>query len=273
MARSASSEIARIDAEKSKPPNLTPWASLATEVFKRTDYELPLIGGGAFSASDKKATLQALELGLRKTGVPKVASGALSEQTFYNFDDGSGALLLQLTVRKKAYAVQIERLPDGPSTVYVGRTDWNLLMATPPSTPVDGTRVGNDLEKELNEADITLGPVNRLAIGTALANDLLALGFPSTAYSIDFALGGREAGDNGNSVTVFASALANEPPSAPPELNFTLLLQSDGNFAIDISPAGGEYPNLYPVPDPQYLPYSGFMSSPFYIPYTPLSNT
>jgi hypothetical protein len=96
MASSASTEIARIDAKKSKPPNLTPWASLATEVFKKARSDLRLIGGGAFSASEKKATVQALEVGFCNSGASKVASGTLALTTFYNFDDGAGTLLFQL---------------------------------------------------------------------------------------------------------------------------------------------------------------------------------
>jgi hypothetical protein len=275
MARSASSVIARIDAEKSKPPNLAPWASLANEVFKGTSSDLRLIGGGAFSASEKKATLQALEVGLRNSGASKVASGTLALKTFYNFDDGAGTLLFQLTVRRTVYAVQIERLPDGPSNAYVGRTDPYVLVATPPITPVDGLRVGNELEKALNLGDITLGPVNQLAIGDALAAKLIAAGFPNSAFDVSVSFGPRETGNNGYSLSLFGTVSPNigAQGNVYTDYYFQMSIQSDGTYTVNVFYPYAPQEPLLPVSDPQYLPYAGFTSSPFYFPYTFLANT
>jgi hypothetical protein len=275
MASSASAEIARIDAEKPKPAKLAPWASLATEVFKRSNSDLRLIGGGAFSASEKKATLQALEVGFRSSGASKVASGTLLLKTFYNFDDGAGTLLFQLSVRRTVYAVQIERLPDGPSNVYIGRTDPFVLMATPPIEPVDGLRVGNELEKSLNLRDVILGPVNRLAIGDALSAELISAGFPASVFDVHISSGPAETGDSENILSLFGSVSPNNGADGNifTEFYFQILIQSDGTFTVNVFYPYIPQETLLPVSDPQYLPYAGFTSSPFYFPYTTLANT
>jgi hypothetical protein len=265
----AAAETGNIDAMKlpdAKPINLAPWASLATEVFNKNQIDLRLIGGGAFSAADKQATLKALKTDMHNANVPKVATGNLVLDTFFNFDDGAGTLMFKLTIKKKVYSVQLERLPSGPTTVFVGQTDPSVLVDAPPAEPVTGARVGAELERVLNEDNITLGPVNQLSIGTSLAAQLLALGFPSSVYNIQFELGPAQGGDNNDDVTFEMRATANETSVISQDITFAVLLRNDGTFSLNVVPAGQLAPEPYPVTNAQYIPYAGFTSSPFYFP-------
>jgi hypothetical protein len=241
-------------------PNLAAWAALATQAFKFANRELPEIGGGAFSAADKKATIAALELGLHNAGAAKVASGKLTLETFYQYDDGQGVLLFSFAIKKKNYAIQFLRSPSGPTTVYVGTGNPYTPVDVPPTEAVDGTRVGAELEATLNKSNITLGPVNQASIGSALATALFAQGFPTSASSITFDIGGAQAGNGGNTVTFQMGALANQSIY----LNFSALLQNDGTFSVNVDPDNGTAPPLYTIPSPQNIPYAGFSSSPFY---------
>jgi len=178
----AAAEVGSMDAKafsKPRPVNLTAWAALATEVFNRAKTDLPLIGGGGFSAADKKATMRALEAGMHTANGPKVASGSLVLAGVNNFDDGAGTLMFSLTIKRKVYAIQLERTPSGPTTVTVGQGNPSILVDAPPITAVTGERVGDDLEKELQIGNLSMGAVNSTAVGTAIANQLISLGFPA----------------------------------------------------------------------------------------------
>jgi hypothetical protein len=250
---------------KAKQVNLAGWASLATEIFKGINSLLPDIGG-AFTASEKKATISALELGLHNAGAPAVAKGTLAFKTFYEFDNGAGTLLFQLTIRGVVYAVQIYRVPGGTPTVYVGRTNPTVLVAAPPASPVDCNRLGEVLELELNGDHLTLGPVNQLAIGTTLANDLIAQGFPTTASSIHFSEGVTYTGSGGDSVSLLGTLVPNDVESVAQDFDIAILLNSDGTFTVSTILQSQGYLNLYPVSNPVSI-FSGVpTSSPFYYP-------
>jgi hypothetical protein len=261
----AAAETGDIDAMKrpdAKPINLAPWASLATEVFNRNQIDLRLIGGGAFSPADKQATLKALKTDMHDAKVPKVVTGDLVLDTFYNFDNGAGTLMFKLTVKKKVYSVQLERFPSGPTTVYVGQTDPSVLVDVPATTPVTGQRVASDLQKVLQLSNLSMGPVNSTAVGTAIADQLIALGFPTSAWDIHIAWEGAAVGNNGNSLTFSVNVVPDEVDSIAQEFQAVVLLNSNGTFQVSVYPTA-QSQALYNVSNPNYGPFNAANAGSF----------
>jgi hypothetical protein len=264
----AAAETGNIDAMKrpdAKPINLAPWASLATEVFQRANTDLPLISGGGFSAADKKATLKAVETGMHNANVPKVASGSLVLAGVNNFDDGAGTLMFKLTVKKKIYAVQLERTPSGPTTVYVGQTDPTVLVAVPPTTPVTGQRVASSLQTLLQNNNLSMGSVSSTAVGTAVADQLIAMGFPAAAWNVFFSWEGAAIGNNGGSLTFATGVMPDEETGVTQDFWAVALLNSDGTFEVSVFPQDQEE-NLYSVSNPIYAPFTAANAGVFYSP-------
>jgi hypothetical protein len=147
----------------------------------------------------------------------------------------------------------------------VGASLKTPTFRDPATTPVTGQRIASDLLNKLQINNLSVGPVNSTAVGTAIADQLIALGFPSSAWNILFAWEGAATGNNGNSLTFAVRVLSDEDNLIPQEFYVVALLNSDGTFEDSVYPAA-QPQALYNVSNPNYGPFTAANAGSFYSP-------
>ncbi len=169
----------------------------------------------------------------------------------------NGDLLLgtQVQVKHVDYAVQVLVSNGAVTQAYAGKTDPTTIVLTPPTTPLNATRVTDDLIREFGDAGLAFGPIDPSVFGAHLYS-LVEADLPTEAFNLQIDPQALVSGD-GTQLSLRISLSANFGPMTWVEA----VLNADGNVTYaTLNP-----PQFLPVPDPEPY-YTPGLSSVFIVP-------